>query len=119
MWEKLTRSKIFSLAKISDVIRCDVLLNNGGVWLDCDTIIPSSEFEEGFLDAEMDDGVGLEMFGSSNGYLKSKPNTEFLRFYKDLQVKKVLVTEKRDDTTSLAFGYNMYVPYIKKHPEQF
>lgn len=82
--------KNYSLAKQADAIRCAILEQNGGIWLDLDTIITSNKFFEtqlNNLDTE------LAMFGKHLGFIYAQKHSKILKSWV-AKVKEKLIWDR-------------------------
>ncbi len=91
-----------SLAKQSDAIRCALLKKHGGIWLDADTIITSSEgiqqLQQGHC-CMLNNGKPHTLFGA---YIyTAEPNTEFINRWHEELVPRIAAYKK-------AWKYRMF-----------
>ena len=68
--------KEFSFPKIADAVRCAVLRQHGGIWLDTDTIIMSPNIEKLFSN-----GAELTLINRYISFLCAKPDARILKFW--------------------------------------
>lgn len=104
--------KQLKLPKIADYVRVHVLRDNGGYWLDADTIMFTSIPNEIILG---DDKTRI----NSIGFLHTKPNTDMYKEWAKFQDEMIIkISNMTEDTTSWDIMGNMFTdPYLKKHKE--
>lgn len=99
----------FTLPQIADVVRVHVLRDQGGYWLDTDTILTTNELPK------------ENMIGHPNtrantiGYLHTKPNTDmYIKWaeYQDAILKKPIVINNWS-----IMGNDFTDSYVKEHKE--
>ena len=96
--------KNFSLAQIADAIRCLVLYEHGGIWLDADTILKSSDVLNYF------NREGDVFFGNKTnrtvhiGVIKSNPKSKLMKFWVDGCKKRIDDFNKLDPHKKILGG---------------
>jgi len=101
--------KRFSYAKQADIVRAHVLRDNGGYWLDADTIMLSDRLPEGTVTGYPDERT------NTVGFLHTEPHTEFFEAWARYQ-DGVMADPKPSPYWSVAA--NMFTdPYVREHPE--
>ena len=105
------RLKQFSLPKIADVVRVHVLRDNGGYWLDTDTIMVSDKLPTTNM-------IGFpETRGNTIGFLHTEPHSDMYErwaFHQDT----VLKTSLRGECTDWNVMGNAFTDdYVPRHPE--
>lgn len=104
--------KHFTLPQIADIVRVHVLRDNGGYWLDTDTIMITDE-----LPTENMMGY-VEERTNTIGYLYTEPNSEMFRKWAKYQDN--IIDSADLDITPLSWdivGNRFTDPYVKEHKE--
>ncbi len=105
--------KQLTLPKIADYVRVHVLRDNGGYWLDTDTIMLSENLpEESILGNN-------ETRTNTIGYLHTKPNSDFFETWAKFQDWKLnqLPNMRKDSTMWNVMGNAFTDFYLKEHKE--
>ena len=103
--------KRFSLPKIADVVRVHVLRDNGGYWLDTDTIMIGKELPQ-------ENMIGYpETRGNTIGFLHTEPHTDMYERWAAHQ-ECVIKTSLLDSNTGWNVMGNAFTDdYLPRHPE--
>lgn len=105
--------KQLTLPKIADYVRVHVLRDNGGIWLDTDTIMLSDKLPEEYILGNNDTRI------NTIGFLKTEPHTEFFETwasYQDWMLNKL--PNLKTDTTHWGIMGNLFTdPFLKEHKE--
>ena len=105
------RLKRFSLPKIADVVRVHVLRDNGGYWLDTDTIMLKDELpEENMI------GYPAER-GNTIGFLHTEPHTDMYERWASHQDCVIRTTLLDQHTRWDVMGNAFTDDYLPRHPE--
>lgn len=106
------RLKQFSLPKIADVVRAHVLRDNGGYWLDTDTIMVT-----GRLPTENMIGYP-ETRGNTIGFLHTEPNSDMYKKWAKFQDDILEIPIYNEHNTNWnVFGNAFTDVYVKMHNE--
>ena len=103
----LEKAKKFTLAQISDIIRVHVLRDNGGIWMDADTIMVGDSLPK-------DNMVGIpEERAAHCGYLNFEKNSHMMTMWAKDQDAKI--------SLGINTGWDLFANsfsdiYIKTHP---
>ena len=106
--------KQFTLPKIADYVRVHVLRDNGGYWLDTDTILLTDDLPEETILGDN------EIRTNTIGYLHTEKNTElFIEWakYQEYAVKSAPNMIDMDITRWDFLGNAFTDPYLKKHTD--
>lgn len=102
--ERLTR---FSLPQIADCVRVHVLRDQGGYWLDADTIMLTGKLP------------GANMIGNGRsttiGYLRTKPHSDM--FMKWAEHQDTVIDDPNASHHWAVMGNAFVDGYVKEHPE--
>ena len=105
----IDKLKRFTLPQIADVVRVHVLRDNGGYWLDTDTIMITDDLPKenmiGFPDTR----------GNTIGFLHTEPNTDMYIKWADYQDK--IVNSDADSQLWSIMGNSFTDDYVKEHNE--
>lgn len=106
------RLKQFSLPKIADVVRVHVLRDNGGYWLDADTIMITDKLPT-------ENMIGYpETRGNTIGFLHTEPHSDMYNEWAKFQDERLEIPLYSEHSTSWDFFGNCFTDaYVKKHPE--
>ena len=104
--EKLKR---FSLPLIADAVRVHVLRDNGGYWLDADTIMVTDKLPEAVILGDP------EARTNTIGMLHTKPQTDMFKEWAAYQDE--LINENGTSHFWAAMGNAFTDPYLQKHRE--
>lgn len=108
----ITKLQSFTLPQIADIIRVHVLRDNGGYWLDTDTIMLSDELPTENMMGYVEDRT------NTIGYLYTEPNSEMFREWAKYQDN---VIDNADlNITPLSWdivGNRFTDPYVLNHKE--
>ncbi|MBR4642620.1 MAG: hypothetical protein IKO74_07850 [Selenomonadaceae bacterium] len=111
-----------SLPQISDAIRIALLAKHGGVWLDIDTIILSSNVEKYFLPEEKHRTI-LFYYSGDNFcqmcFINTPPNAMCMNLWREF-VRERIWNLKHSVITDWSFVGNDFIDeYSKKYPDEF
>lgn len=99
----------FNLSKVADIVRVHVLRDQGGYWLDADTIMLTDKLPD-------TDFVGdPEARDSSIGLLYSKPHSEM--FEKWAEYQDYMINSPDPPAHWSTFANDFSDPYLKVHPD--
>ena len=101
---RLTR---FSLAQIADVVRVHVLRDNGGYWLDADTILRTDHLPDGTITGDPISRI------NTIGFLHTEPHSEFFTEWADYQDH--VLSDPRASHHWSVMGNAYTDPYLKTH----
>ena len=102
-------AKRFTLPQISDIVRVHVLRDQGGCWLDTDTIMLTGKLPKA-------DFIGYpERRGISCAYLRTEPNTDM--FIKWAEHQERVVHSSETPTYWATFANQFPEPYLQEHPD--
>ena len=105
------RLKRFSLPKIADCVRVHVLRDNGGYWLDADTIMIGKELPKENMIGHPDTR------GNTIGFLHTEPHTDMYERWASHQ-DCVIKTSLLDSNTGWNVMGNAFTDdYLPRHPE--
>lgn len=111
----------FSLPMISDALRAALLAERGGIWMDIDTIILSSDAEKYFLpDAENK----TVFFGSPKGraahiaFINAPPAARCISLWLDYIRENLRNLTPETEIPWHFMGNSFTTPYIRKHPDE-
>ncbi len=102
--------KNFSLPKQADAIRCALLKENGGIWLDCDTIITSPDIRN-----ILDINSQLVMIGNHLAFIKSEKNSKILKYWYKKLINNINFYKTHKFQTNKLFYFLESVFHPKLH----
>ena len=104
------RLKQFSLPKIADVVRVHVLRDNGGYWLDSDTIMIGDRLPT-------ENMIGFpETRGNTIGFLHTEPHSKMYEEWAHYQDTVISNIDSVQDSWKIV-GNAFTDQYVKDHPE--
>ena len=106
----IDKLKRFSILQQSDAVRVHVLRDNGGYWLDCDTIMNGTE-----LPHTMFVGDNAKRINSVGYLYAEKPKLPIFKSWAKYQDKILEGDEVSKDWALMANAFSD--PYLKKHPK--
>lgn len=105
----IERIKRFTLPQISDIVRVHVLRDQGGRWVDADTILLADKWPDA-------DFVGYpERRGISCAFLRTEPQTEMFQAWARHQDN--IIYGNDTPTYWATFANQFPEPYLAEHPE--
>lgn len=106
----ITKLQPFTLPQIADIIRVHVLRDNGGYWLDTDTIMLSDELPTENMMGYVEDRT------NTIGYLHTEPNSEMFKAWAEYQ--DIILNSNVIDRDAWDIVGNRFTdPYVKEHKE--
>ena len=93
----------FSLAIQADAIRCAILKQYGGIWMDADTIITSDKAKI-FFNSLSD----FSLIGKSIGFIVANKDSYILKKWQQYIYKKIAIHKKYKNIFTYIFNYKLY-----------
>lgn len=107
--EKLKSNRRFALYHIADIVRAHILRDNGGIWLDADTILLSNHMPASNM-------LGIpQNRGGSIAFLQTEPHTDMYERWSTYQ--DAIIASLECDTTWDMVGNAFVDDYTKQHSE--
>ncbi|MBE8953492.1 MAG: hypothetical protein SR1Q7_10165 [Quinella sp. 1Q7] len=108
----------FNLAHVSDAIRVALLAKRGGIWLDADTIILSSDAEKYFLPDEQNRTVffGYPKNRSNHvGFINTPPNSVCMNEWLEFIKKRIQSLTPSTEINTLFLSNSFTNPFARNH----
>lgn len=106
----IDKLKYFTLPQVADIVRVHVLRDNGGYWLDTDTIMLSDELPTENMMGYVEDRT------NTIGYLHTEPNSEMFKAWAEYQ--DIILNSNVIDRDAWDIVGNRFTdPYVKEHKE--
>ena len=105
----IDKIKRFTLPQISDIVRAHVLRDQGGRWVDADTIMLTEDWPDA-------DFVGYpDKRGISCAFLRTEPHTDLFEKWAEHQDR--IIHSSETPTYWATFANQFPEPYLAEHPD--
>lgn len=106
----IDKLKYFTLPQVADIVRVHILRDNGGYWLDTDTIMITDELPTENMMGYVEDRT------NTIGYLHTEPNSEMFKAWAEYQ--DIILNSNVIDRDAWDIVGNRFTdPYVLNHKE--